>query len=515
MARPKKDGQESGAAELFRRLKSNPPLFIGTVLVLVLVIVSFILVPALPNTGMGTGEENLVFGSYNDIPIAYTPGNYFDRIFRNISEMEGFRPESDYSVDTEMGDKAMRVWQRAFYMTLSHVAILDEMKNTGYAAPQAEIDREVAGLQIFQENGRFSVTKFRNYNKNDLFALRRATEEDYIERQYRNAFSGLRVSAGEKDFIGAMSSPERSFLMVSFARSSYPDSEIIAYAKSNPDHFRMMHLSKITAASSEKDARQILDAVQSGKTGFEDAARNQSVDSSKDQGGDLGIRMAYELYTSIADESQRAGVLGLKPGEISGIVKDPAGWAFYRSEAASYDADFSLPENMEKARSYMSLHAGGVMENWLVARAEEFIARASDLGFEAAAEEAELELKRFGPISLNYGNVSLFNPLAGDAELQQAVFNENFWRIAFTTPVNVPSAPFTVGSNVIVLAAAEENVKDETEKSYIANMYANGYWMYTASDSALSAAISGSKKAKDNFLMAYVTRILSPNSNAQ
>lgn len=513
MARPKKDEQESGAAELFRRLKSNPPLFIGTVLVLVLVIVSFILVPALPNTGMGTGEENVVFGSYDNVPIAYAPGNYFDRVFRNISEMEGFRPESDYSADTETGDKAMRVWQRAFYMTLSHMAILDEMKNAGYAAPETEIDREVAGLPVFQENGRFSVTKFRNYNKNDLLALRRATEEDYIERQYRGAFS-LRVSAGEKDFIGAMSSPERNFLMVSFPRSAYPDSEIAAYAQSNPEHFRMVHLSKITAAS-EKEVRQILDAVQSGRTGFEDAARNQSVDASKDQGGDLGVRMAHELYTSIADESRRAEVLGLKSGEISGIVKDPAGWAFYRSEAAPYDADFSLPENMEKARSYMSLQAGGVMENWLVARAEEFIARAADLGFEAAAEEVELELKRFGPVSLNYGNVSLFNPLPGETELQSAVFNENFWRIAFATPVNVPSSPFTVGSNVIVLAAVEENVKDETEKSYTANMYANGYWMYTASESALSAAISGSKKAKDNFFMAYVTRILSPSSNVR
>ena len=62
MAKAKKNEQVSDLAELFHRLKSNPPLFIGTFLVLVLVIVSFVLVPALPEQNPGANGAALTFG---------------------------------------------------------------------------------------------------------------------------------------------------------------------------------------------------------------------------------------------------------------------------------------------------------------------------------------------------------------------------------------------------------------------------------------------------------------------
>lgn len=507
MAKAQRHEHETGAETMFRRLKSNPPLFVGTVFILVLVIVSFVLVPAIPElAGGGNSGAGLVFGSYDDIQISYSPGNYFGRALDNAEQMENFRVSGN---SDDYGDKAMRVWQTAFYSTLVHVAVLDEMKRAGYAAPEQEIDKELSKLSIFQDNGKFSVTKYRNYNKNLLPALRRSTEEDYTERQFKTAFTALLVPEAEKTFVSAMSSPERNFVMASFPRSSYPDSEVAAYAAANPAHFEMVHFFKITVESGEKEALQILEAVKSGKTNFEDAARNQS----KTQNWDLGLRMAYELYTALPDETQRAAVLALKPGELSGVVKDPAGWAFYRAEAPSYKADLSVQENLNKARSYMTEQAGGYIENWLAARAEEFISRVKASDFEMAAAEAELEVKRFGPVSLNYGNVSLFTSLdtSGVPELQAALRNENFWRIAFTTPLKVPSAPFTLGTDIIVLEAEEEKIKDDTEKGYISEFFANGYWLQGAAESGLGEAVSGSEKTKDNFFMTYITKIMSLN----
>jgi hypothetical protein len=513
MAKAKKNEMESDISELLHRLKSNPPLFIGTLFVLILVIVSFVLVPALPEENFGTNGGALTFGYYNKVPINYSEGNFFDRTLRAVTQTENFSLESDYSKDAQTSETAMRVWQRAFYAALIHQAILDELKNAGYKAPAVEVDKEVANLPMFQENGRFSITKYRNYDKSNLLSLWRAVEEEYTENQYRNVMNGLLVSEAEKAFIGNMGSPERTFRLAVFSRSSYPDSEVAAYAAANPEHFRMVHLSKITLDSTEKEARQILDSVQSGKTGFEDTARNRSKDSYKDQGGDMGVRMAHELYNSIADEAQRKAVLTLKPGEFSEIVKDPAGWAFYRAEEAPYDADFSLQENIDKARSYMTQHAGGVMENWLAARAEEFISRAKGRDFEAAAKEAGAELKELGPVCLNYGNVSLFSALGSDDKsLQSAVTNENFWRIAFTTPLDIPSAPFTIDTSIIVLQAVQETVKDDTEKGYTADFYASDSWQNNVEDSDLRAGVTGSPKTQDQFFVTYLNRILSSNA---
>jgi hypothetical protein len=516
MAKKIKIEHETGAEELFRRLKANPPLFIGTVAVLVLVIVSFVLVPAIPDINKDADNSDMVFGAYNGIPIRHAPNNYFDRILQNIARAQNFSLESDYSADFEIGQRAQQIWQEAFYMTAVHEAVLNEMKEAGYTAPAAEVDREVAKLPEFQEDGRFSVTKYRRFPKDRLQTLWKTTEQDYTDEQYRAVYSGLLVSEAEKTFIGNMSSPERSFVMAAFPRSSYPDSEIAAYAASEPAPFKMVHLSKITVDSSEREAQQILDSIKSGKTQFEEAARNQSKDSYRDQGGDMGVRMAHELYSFMADatEAQRNAVLALRPGEFSDVIKDPGGWAFYRAEETPYNADFSVQENVDKARSYMSQQAGGRMEDWLVARAEEFINKVKETDFERAAEAAGLEVKRFGPVSLNYGNVPLFYTLDTSAAsgLSAAVRNENFWKIAFTTPVGLPSAPFTLETDVVVLAATEETVQDDTAKGYVSDFYASNTWL---SESDLRAAVRTSKKMEDNFFITYFTRILSPFANVR
>ncbi|MDR2397631.1 MAG: peptidylprolyl isomerase, partial [Spirochaetaceae bacterium] len=62
----KKTGGPAGdapAAEFLRRFKTHPFLFLGTIIVLVIVIVAFVFVPAIvPSAG---AQVDLSFGSYN------------------------------------------------------------------------------------------------------------------------------------------------------------------------------------------------------------------------------------------------------------------------------------------------------------------------------------------------------------------------------------------------------------------------------------------------------------------
>jgi hypothetical protein len=514
MAKAKKKEQETGAEELFRRLKSNPPLFIGTVLVLVIVIVAFVFVPALPDFGTGGTGNDYVFGYYGDTPITYLQDNYFGRNLNRLSRMYGFSPESDYSRDLDTGRIANMIWQETFYMTLAHEAVLDEMKNASYKAPTVQVDREMTKLAEFLDNGRFSITKYRSYSRNALLSMWKITEEEYTEQQYKNAYNGLLVASGEEKLIEDMSSPERTFRMALFPRASYPDAEVAAYGASNPAPFRMVLLSKIVIGSSEREARQILDSILGGRTNFEDAARTQSIDAaSKDQGGDMGVRMAWDIYSMIPDESERTAVLSLKSGEYSQIVKDPNGWAFYRAEADPYSADLSQSGNLEKVRSYMSAQAGGVMEEWLVERAEEFISLSREAGFEQAAAETGIEVKQFGPINLNYGNLQIFNTLdSSDTALAQAVPNENFWRTAFTIPVSTPSAPFTLGTDVVVLETVEETAKTDEDKGFMSELYAN-FRQYNMNEIDIRTAVTGSKKTRDDFFLTYLRLQMLSNVN--
>jgi hypothetical protein len=153
------------------------------------------------------------------------------------------------------------------------------------------------------------------------------------------------------------------------------------------------------------------------------------------------------------------------------------------------------------------------MEEWLVERAEEFISLSKEAGFEQAAAETGIEVKQFGPISLNYGNLQIFNTLdSNDVVLAQAIPNENFWRTAFSVPVNTPSSPFTLGTDVVVLEAIEETIKTNEDKVFTSDLYAN-FRQYNMNEIDIRTAVIGSKKTRDDFFLTYLKLQMLSNVN--
>ncbi|MDR3146341.1 MAG: SurA N-terminal domain-containing protein [Treponema sp.] len=523
----KKPIQRDGAAqsEFVRKFKTNPFVFIGTIVILIIVIVAFVLVPAIvPQAGLG--DTDLTFGYYNKIPINYVPGNYFAQIQESIARY------MQSSLDASNAQYIYyQVWRGAFDETVVHTGIMDEMKRAGYTAPADLVDRRVAALPQFLENGRFSSALYRQMDNTARMTLWREVQDSIAEEHYKSDMSGLRVSSKEVSFIAAMASPERRFEMVSFPLSGYPDSEIIAYVNANPDSFRQVHLSSVTITSGEREARQVRTSVEDGTLSFEDAAKNQSRDGYAEKGGDMGLRLAYELSTEIPDAAEREGVLGLSTtGALSPLVKVPAGWAFYRCEAPPVPVDTSDQTTLSKIRYYMNDFERGRIEDWLIGEAEQFIALvqseqgriedrlreqteelvAMESGFTVAAAERSLEVRNFGPLPLNYGGTDLFTTLGSFSvsELGYADSNENFWRIAFSTPLGSPSVPFVVGNSVLVLYPAEEKTAEEGTVESIESAYGSYWTSYNAERSIRSYFLS-SPKFEDRFMDTFM-RIFNP-----
>ncbi|MCL1928974.1 MAG: SurA N-terminal domain-containing protein [Treponema sp.] len=524
MAKAKKTNtteEKSGFSELAQRFKDHPFVFGGTVILLIFIIIAFVFVPTMPS--IQQDSEGLVFGYYNGKPI--NQNAYFNNMLQETARMQNFDLQSDYGMNYMA---AVQVWYQAFVKTAIHMAVLEEMKLTGYKVPATEIDRLVASRPEFQEDGRFSMVKYNNFGKSRLQTLWRNTEEEYTAAKFFNDFIGLKTSTAEKNFIGAMSFPERSFEIVSFPRSIFPESEIISFASARQDLFNTIHLSRITMGS-EKEARQLLDSIQKGQTTFEDAARNHSTDPEKERGGDMGRRMAYEIFTDFQEESDRNAVISLKRGEFSTVIKGSNdSWIFFRAEENPFAADLSLEENLDKVRSYIDRFEGGRLENWLVAFTEELLggAKQQDISLseyilflreqqnpdspERLLALENVSINSFGPISMNYNNMGgsqsdrglmLFaNTINTDInpELIGAASNEVFWRNAFKTPLNTPSSPFSLGYSIIVLTPVEETSGDETSIENIGNFYTWGF-MFNAISLDVNAAFISSSKFENNF----------------
>jgi hypothetical protein len=190
----------------------------------------------------------------------------------------------------------------------------------------------------------------------------------------------------------------------------------------------------------------------------------------------MGQNMAYELIAEIPDPLVREGVLSLSGGAYSDVAVVPGGWAIYRCDEAARPVDNLDSAQTQKIKNYIMGSERGRVEDWCLARADNFIDLAKSSGdFEDAVRTLGLIVQSFGPLPLNYGQYefasgSRNNPFGSEAllssfnipELNYAGANENFWMEAFSTPLNTPSKPIVQDDNVLVLYPESETDAGES-----------------------------------------------------
>ena len=469
--KPTTDDNEGLFSEIARKFKANPGLYIGSVVILLLVSVTFLAGDFLFRGG--GGDIDLTFGYYDKVPISWLPGNRFSQYVEQL--------ERQYrgSIDPNDFQATISLWNQAFEMTAVYTAVLQEVKRSNYEVPERIVDREVARMPQFQENGRFSPALYRQMSDTSRLTLWRQVRDELTVIQFYNDLFTLSMPESESNFISGMASDMRTFEMVSFLVDDFPNSEYLAYAVENADLFRTIHLSRIIV-SSEREARRILESIGNETTTFEDAAKAQSQDGFADRGGDMGIRYTFELEREIPNNDIRERIFSLGREELSEIIQLDDSWAFFRVEDELKPADFDDETTMDRVRSYMRNFQRGLMEDWAIKQAEEFIAEVQTEGFDSAARRIGKETHVVGPLPINYGNIELFPSLElfsipefSRQELLDLSRNTNFWRTVFSAQLNTPSEPLVHGRNVLVFFPTEQVEADEERINEIASMYSS------------------------------------------
>jgi len=501
--------KESIGEGVYRKFKQNPALYIGSVAILVLVVVTFVGGDLLSGGGFGGGRGDLTFGYYDKAPISWVPGNMFSQYVDRV--VHYYRSQGMDANDLRFESQ---VWRQAYDATVVHTAILRIMNKSRYIVPSRTVDRNVAKLPNFQDNGRFSQALYRQMSDAQRSSLWRQTQDDLIKMAFYNDLFGTVITPSEAEFIADMALTTRSFDVVLFKVDDYPASEYVSFARENAQLFNSIHLSRISI-NSEKEAQRILASIKDGTMLFEDAARAQSQDMYADRGGDMGSRLFYELDQDIPDVSAREGIFSLEKGALSDIIKNDSEWSFYRIEEEKTEADFEDAAVMDTVKSYIRSFRRGLMEDWAFAQAQVFIDEAKLSGFDSAAGSRLLDKQSFGPLPINYGGLDLFTKLESftipgltSNDLGNIARNENFWKIAYSTELNTPSEPLVQGNNVLVFLPTEEAKADGSSVENISSMYSS-YWVNSIKEQSLNTYFLTSEKMEDNFWDVYF-RVFNP-----
>jgi hypothetical protein len=495
-------GQEK-ESEIVKKFRQSPALYIGSVFILVLVVVTFIGGDLLSG-GVGNASGDLTFGYYDKAPISWVPGNILSQYYESAMRFYQAR-----GISLDNFQVAAQVWRQAYEAAVLHTAVLQIMKRSNYTVPDRIVDRNVAMLPQFQDNGRFSPALYRMMSESSRTALWRQTQDELTKNRFFIDFSGLLIPQGEIDFIASMSSPTRIFEMVSFKVDDFPESEFRSFALANRDLFNTIHMSSITVGT-EREARRILESIRNGVISFEEAARSQSQDNFSDRGGDIGNRYIYELESEIPNNEVRQLIFDLKAGQLTDVININDRWVIYRIENELTAADFDDDAVMDRVRSYVGSFQRGRMEDWAINQARDFISEANESDFGNAARRRNLQRNSFGPVPINFGSSDLFASIetftsafsTHNVIAQEVSRNENFWQIAFSTELNSPSEPFVQGNNVLVFLPTEQANAGESVKENIAAMYEN-QWLDSTIEQTLQLYFMNNPRMDDRFWETY------------
>lgn len=478
-------------------------LYIGSLIILIIVVVTFVGAPLITSTA---GSARPVFGSYAGEEIEYSPGNFFARQYETIAQS---LRESGNDANLEL---QLRIaWREAFNRAVLHTALMQEADDGGMNASAEAVDELIASDPRFQVNGRFDADRYRGISNQERFALREFYRQNAVfDQMLTDVLTGSQSSAAERAFVAGMSGPERSFDVVRFPFSEFPDEEVSQFAGENPDLFTSLELAVVTLAN-EDEAQQIRSQALEPGNPIGDLARTYSRDAYADQDGQIGTIYGYELQQELVNPEDLEAILALEPGELTEALETTAGWAFYELLETPEAFDPQGSGAIDTVRAYMQNFEQGRIQDFVRAAAQDFAETARTEGLATAASAAERDVLSTPFFPINYGNLQLFGQVQSTQipELSNAAFREDFFRAAFSLQGDEVSEPLALQQSVVVMRLREEQPVSDSDVSFITDFY-DSLLRQFHSDSVRDAFID-EERLDDNFNQAFARFVLGTN----
>lgn len=479
---------------------------IGGIIILLIAAFIFVLVPALAG---GAGQNRLpAYGSYGGVPIKFEEGTEFYSLANQaVQRME----QQGYSFNAEYASFFYSMaFSQAFNQVVGPMALRDMTNKSGWIAPDTAIDRSLI-TQYYNENGAFSQALY-NATPDDA---KRKYQEQVVNsltagRSYEDLFGsfdsfggkklfGLKVSSQELEFIRSMGTKAHEFEYVSFSMKTFPEENTKEFAQKNADKLTKYDLAIITV-NDENKAKDVLKRISNAEITFEDALTSYSTKSVGDsESGKITSNRQYQIESLLKDKEKLVEVTSLAKDAYSAPIELENGWAIFKCMENSSAPDFNNADDLKAATNYIFSHEKGIVQDYYMAKANDFIAAAATSGYNDACAKFGLEKQTTPSFALNWNNSTLVGKsnVEDKPDLKGALTNESFLATAFKLGEGEVSSPVVLPStdSIIVLRCSginDSGTSVEDAPRLIGDEIAN------ADASVVNSAIQNSPKIKSN-----------------
>ena len=492
-----------------KKTNRHKGLYIFSVIVLVIIVVTFIGGPLIGGLSSRGGSGKLVFGYYRNMPIAYEAGNYFSR---QLMALERQFAEQNIQ-QQDMRIQVFQIWRTAFDRTLLHMALVYHAQKGGIPVSEDMVNRAIARSPEFQENGRFDVRSYNELNAQQQYALKKFTRDSLLHELYLQDVMGYTLTSDqESEFFAKMAGPQRKIAWVSFEFKDFPEEKIKEYLANNLDIFKSVNASTITLSKdkySMDDALAIHSQIINNTITFADAAREHSSDPYAEIGGNAGQILLHEILYEYPDSEALKAVFSLGAGDISEPVESNLAYVIYKLDSTPESADPNNQETIEQVYSYIDNFERGIIADYFQAAAQKLVDDASTGSLRRAASINSKEVFESDYFAINYGGMPYFPaPPRNDEMGGAAATSRSFFKAAFQTAIGSTAQPVVFQDRVIVLSPIDEKEADEERQTMLASFYPN--FVQQLLGTSLETILLESEHIEDNFVETLFANVVDP-----
>lgn len=481
---------------------SRPALYIFSVIVLAIIVVSFV---GGPIVGQIAGPSaSIEFGRYRGRPIELAQGTYFQNQLTQLQEQFG-RPGNV----SEM----FQIYRMGFERALLHTAIMMEAEDSGMTVSSSRVTERIVELPRFRDGTGVNRQALSDLTAEERMNLRQTMRENLVHDKYiQDILTGFDYSDAEISFFANQGSIERRFRIARFALDAVPDEEIAGFGTQNAELFRHLDLSSVVVGPDREQAEQILALYRDGDDTFENLAEEFSIhEESAQQRGERGRMYRHELEREILEPQDVDRLFETAEGEVTDLIDTQTGYAFFRVDAAATDPDFEDDEMLAEVRAYMEEFERGTLEDHMFGQAEDFAFTVRDgAGFEETGEAYPARLTETSFFPINFGNqpyLPAVETIDGEG-LSDAQSRESFFRSAFSISDGEVTDPIVLRDYVVVLELIEERESDPTESEMIAQIVPQLFRQYQAQE--VERSLLDPSHIEDNFAAVFSRHFLQP-----
>ncbi|MDC7125164.1 MAG: SurA N-terminal domain-containing protein, partial [Spirochaetales bacterium] len=184
-----------------KRRSTNKGMWIITVIILVVIVVTFVGAPVLSKA---SSNNTRVFGSYDGEEIIYNDGSFFYDQVNTIADnyRDSINDQNAFFIQYQ-------VWRTAFNNTLVRTAAISKCKKSGYLVSDSAIDNEVVLHGPYMENGEFSENIYKQSSDTEKNNVRSRLENNLYYTRFITDLNAVNFNNNEEKFFTDIAKTEK------------------------------------------------------------------------------------------------------------------------------------------------------------------------------------------------------------------------------------------------------------------------------------------------------------------